>query len=529
MQASSILKDIHIKIAIAFFILAIVLLISYQVFWALKPGMYEPDSYEYLLFAQLAIKAHSFNVSNIYLVYPWQHFFEHYGLFELPVMLHYILPFLPLIWDFRILYSLAIIVIYLICLLITRRILNATPLSKAYRYVCYSLVLLNYLLLQGSELVEYRGLLFAAAFQLIMFYLICILFLDWKVLSKAKRVLALLAIPCLILASWWMWSGYYVIFVPLALIPLFLLYKRIKGRKLYWALALFCIILAFCMALFNSQIDLFLIKTFNLSYYVGGSCLNNALSIGELQCLTYSNGLYTILLYLVFFALAIRVFLSDNIFARDRNKYDYLLIGAFCMALIMLPLAMMYLRLLQLIAPYMAICFSLGLVGAFARSGAGKMVTALVLLAVLISSVISFAIWFNVTSILYTLNNPPGLIAASAWLKANAAGSDVLGFYAWGDFMEYVGNVKVYADTIQELNTSRNQQIDNFYASSPPNCTFITSLKPQPDYILASNSLMSFVLFENASNGSIAHSPMLVTECGYSLAYSANGFDVFGR
>ena len=95
----------------------------------------EPDNYEYLLFANMVQQNGSLNVSNPFLIYPQIGFFEHYGLYETPSILHALIPFIPLVWDFRILYLIPIISIYAIILLIAKRIMDNTPINDAYKYV----------------------------------------------------------------------------------------------------------------------------------------------------------------------------------------------------------------------------------------------------------------------------------------------------------------------------------------------------------------------------------------------------------
>lgn len=543
MQLPKLFQDGSTKIALFFLIAAIVLLISYQLYFAFFVNpiapMLEPDNYIYMTFVSLVIHSHTLNVSNPYLVYPHVGFFEQPGLYLVPVMVHYVLPFLPLAWDFRIPYAIAILTIYLVPLLILKRVLRNSPLSKAYRWVAYALVLFQFLLLQQSEIIEWRGSLFVVALQLIMFYVITAAFMDWKVWSKVKRVLAIVSIPVLLAMSWFMWTGWTMNLIPIFLVVLYLLYKRFSRRSLYRIAAGAIVVFAIVLGLFSVPIIhgiVFSLNDFNLHPATGKGmwCLNNPLDLGEVSCLTPSNGLYAVCIDLSFTALALWIFLGDNVFAQAKGKYEYYIIGVAAMAIIQLPLALIYLRAIQLIAPYLAIGFSLGIVSFFIKAskvGTSKVVMAVVISGILISSAFSFMIFWSTTSVLYQLDNPVGLIAASQYLASNANNSStVLAYYGWSDYLEYNAHVKVYVDTIQELGLIHVGKSDAFYAGTPPStCSYLSNLTAQPDYIVASNSLTDLTLFVNASNSSIVKEPLGVEQCGYSLAWTSNDFYVFKR
>ena len=148
-------QDATKKLAIYCFAISVLLLIVYQMSLTLIPNVsfFEPDNFEYLLFSQRAIALHSLNVSNPYLINinGSAGFFEHDGLYQVPVFI-YSLTFglIPLIWIFRLIYIIPILISYLVSLLIAKKILQDTPISEAYKYVAYTLVVLNYFLLHSS-------------------------------------------------------------------------------------------------------------------------------------------------------------------------------------------------------------------------------------------------------------------------------------------------------------------------------------------------------------------------------------------
>ena len=140
-----ILADLYTKLAFFFFFFSIILVIGYQVSFFIGHShfpFFEPDNYEYYLFAKLAIQHNTFNVSNPYIIPFKQGFFEHSGLYELPVYLYRLVP--NLIWDFRLLYLVPILVIYIIPLLIARRVFKRSIIAKGYRYIAYSMILLTF-------------------------------------------------------------------------------------------------------------------------------------------------------------------------------------------------------------------------------------------------------------------------------------------------------------------------------------------------------------------------------------------------
>jgi hypothetical protein len=529
-------KDFTKKLAIAAFFIAIVTLIVYQLSFALVPSnapFQEPDNYEYYLFARLAIAHGSLNVSNPYLINASAGFFEHPGLYQIPVFLHNMLPFLSLFWDFRIPYILVVFGIYAVTLLITKRILDGTLLNDTYKYVGYTLVLFNYFLLQQTELNEWRGNTFITLMLLLMFYIIAYAYSEK--LSWNKKIALFSAVIGLLALSWYMWSGWYIAFVPLLLIPVFEIYKRVKTDKLYWGIALLLVISAFLLGFASSTVDYYIILFFHeisfafppiASLLNGLNCYNNPLQIGEINCLTGFNGLISVVTYLIFFAFAVLVFLKNRILSISRESYEYFLIGAVFLSLVLLIPALVYLRMIQTVAPYLAIGFGCGTAALMARGGASRIVQFLVVLAILIGAFGGILLFWQATYQVYSLNNPQGLINTSTYISQHSApNTTVLTFYGWAWALEYYGHVKVYADTVQGLRYNVIIPMDNFFYSSPVNCTYLYKLKP--DYVLTSPDLSDFGLFNNASNNSVSKNPNALTQCGYDRVYTSMNFSLY--
>ena len=189
---------------------------------------------------------------------------------------------------------------------------------------------------------------------------------------------------------------------------------------------------------------------------------------------------------------------------------------------------MVYLRMIQLVAPYLAIGFACGLAGLMARSGASRFIQFCVVLIIIIGAFGGILTFWQSTLTVYQLNSQPGLIHAGEYI-GNYTNTTTLAFYGWGWAMEYYGHSKVYADTIQGLNYSAILPMDSFFRSYPVNCSYLSSLHVKPDFILASPQLAKFGLFYNASPYSVAKYPAALSQCGYSLAYQNMNFSVYKK
>ncbi len=528
----------------AAFILAIITLTLYQIqyLFQVTPAapFQEPDNYEYYLFAQIAIRDNSFLISNPYLVYPVVGFFEHPGLLTLPVILHGLIPSVPLYWDFRIIYAIPIFTIYLMLLLITKVVLDNLTINRSYKYVAYTLVILNSLLLQQTEIIEWRGTAFTTAITLIMFYIVCYIYSKKNLQLRIKLIMASSLVGWLFLA-WYTWSGWAVTLGVLLLFPAFEIYKRIKGKRLYWFLALLMVITGLAIGGFSQQIDVLIINGLqrissggvlggSLNAIQGINCFNNPIQLGEVGCLTPSVGLYAVVAFIIFFAFIIRVFLANPIFSINRDKYEFFVVGAIFMTFLYLPFAMIYLRLIQLIAPFLAFGFAVGVAALFTRNDVNRVIQVCIIFVVLFASFGAVVLWMQTTDYIIHLNNPPGLIGVADYLNSSVPpNSVVLSFYGYADYLQDVGHVKVYTNTIQEINYTRIIAQNKFYSSYPINCTYLSELSPSPAYIMTSNTLVEFGIFQGVSSYSLVNDSSRQSFCNYTQIYQNQGFYLFQK
>ena len=521
---------------IGLFVLAVILNIVYQAAYLIQANPHMPfleaDNYEYYLFAKLAIMNPSlgpYNITNPYLIGAAPGFFEHPGLYLMPVYL-YDLTHIPLVWDFRILQGIAVFVIYLVSLLIVRKVMNALAVNRIYNWLAYTIVLTSFLLMQYNEIVEWRGNEFIVAISLVITYLLAYMF------SKRDNVIVLLMwipVTALALGAIWIWSGGGVVVVPLVTALFFgvFIYKiLLRGHPRVWRyVALGVVISAILLFLFVGQVET-AISSFTSTY--GFGCLApNPLRIGELECLNTSNGLLAILMMLVFSGFGLAAFLGDTIMSNKRNEYEYYLLGTFIAGILFLPLALIYIRLLDLIAPYFTIMYALGIVAMlsyFSKSGSNRLVLSLTILLILISAFVGQYLFFVSSSILYSFANPTGLVNATAYMRSSGANSTVFAYYAYDDYIEAYGHLRVYADTIQGLNYTKIESMDMVFKQNSTNaCNMLKGIDPPPHFILIGESMLNSTLFQNVSNSSILKNPQsLNNSCGYRIRYDKGGFVV---
>lgn len=528
---------------IGLFALSVILTLAYQLSYVIgtNPHMpfFEADNYEYYLFAKLALlhpNATPSTITNPYLIGAPKGFFEHPGLYLMPVYLYYILH-LPMVWEFRILQGFAVFIIYLFSLLIIRRILNALPISKIYHWLAYTIVMTSFLLMQYNEIIEWRGNEFATAISLVITYVFAWMFTNSTNPIDSKRLfIGWSIITGLAVLSIWIWSGGGIVTVPLvtALMGGFLIYRFIlqKHQSIWKYAALGVVIFAVLLFFLATPIE-DMLSNFTSQFGFSG-CLVNPLHIGELECLNNSNGLIAILMMLVFSGFALAAFLGYTIMSNKKNEYEYYLLGVFIAGAIFLPLALIYIRMLDLIAPYFTIMYALGIVAMlsyFSKASSNRIVLSLTILLILISSFVGQYLFYSTSMILYHFANPSGLVNATAYMRTNAPDSTVLAYYAYGDYLEAYGHMRVYGDTIQGLNYSRNEHIDYiFEQNSTIACSWIKEIKPMPYYIMLSRSMLNSTLFANASNNSIIRDPKSFdNSCGYSIVYNREGFVIFSK
>ncbi|MEM3572481.1 MAG: hypothetical protein QW530_02005 [Candidatus Micrarchaeaceae archaeon] len=186
---------------------------------------------------------------------------------------------------------------------------------------------------------------------------------------------------------------------------------------------------------------------------------------------------------------------------------------------------------MSLIAPYLALLFGFGVVAMFtefAKRGSNPLVRAIVFLMIAIATIVGMLLFFSASLYLHSQSTPAGLQAIAAYLNINAQNSTVLAYFGYGDYLEAYGHVKVYADTVQELNYSRIEQYDNIFLSSGSSaCNLLSAVKPAPQYVLLSPIMKNISIFANASNSSLISNPAGIEQCGYELVKNESGFWLF--
>lgn len=521
-------------VILALFFVGVGLLLYYQLSYILmtNPTMpfFEPDNYEYYLFAQRAIQLSTLNtsISNPFLIGVGPGFFEHPGLLQMPLVL-YTITRLPLVWDFRILQGLAILAIYVFSLLFAKKVLDRLPVGRIYRYLAYTLIVTGFLLMQYTQITEWRGSEFIAALGLIILYLVSYLFTAKKL--TYLTITAISTIAFLLSAAAWIWSGgWFLSIVEGSVIGGMLLYKFVlKKHPLIWKyIVAGLVIYSILLYIFYAQIE----AAFSQIPLVGTySCTYNPLQIGEVECLNPGNGLLAVLMMLVFGCFAIMAFLGKTIMSMEKGGYEYYLFGAGITALLTLPVAMIYLRLLSLIAPYFTILYALGVVAMlsyFTKTGTNRIVLSLTIVLILMSSFVGQYLFYSANTVLYRLANPSSLQGVAAYLL-NFTAPTVFAYYGYGGYLEEYAHARVYADTVQGLGYAKIEAMDSVFMAPPQKaCGLLDNFSPNPEFILIGGSMNQSVLLANASSGSLAAAPLEFNgSCGYTLAYSGKGFYLF--
>lgn len=500
-----------------------------------QPG-YEPDNYEYMLIVQQMYLHNTLlhtAVANPYLVFAEPAPFEHAGLFVIPALFH----------SFLIPQALAILALYTLVILITKRILDYTTLESPYHYLAYAIVLLSPMLMQQTQLLEWRGTIFATTLQLIALYVLALAFTDgrrWQMFGASVLAVGIAY------ASAWMWSGGVVVFAVLLLIPLFIFLRRYRGGfTAYRVLAILSILLGIAVMFFTSfalQIILPLLSivtTFLHGVFVEASisapvfttsACYNPLQISEVGCITPAQGLVVGSGFL-FIGIMIWLLLAKGSMSFEKDRYRLFVIGILFLMVVELPLAMIYLRLVQLIAPLIAIALGIGILVMIFHVPASRLIILVVLGGVFVSQLAGFVSTASSDYGIYLADNPPQLVALANFTASHYANSTILTFWGWGDYMEYMGHVKSYSDTIQELNYSFNTREDNLFLlnSTPEACAYIASLRYGVDLILVSPTLAEYVTFVNASNASVIKNPLSLESCGYSVVKQEGNFYLFKK
>ena len=536
-KAYSRLTSILYLIIIMLFVSGAGLAVAYQLGYlhALNSGMpfLEPDNYEYYLFAQLAIShpgLSPYNITNPYLLGAPAGFFEHPGLYLMPVYLYGFLH-LPLVWDFRILQILAVLITYLFTLLLAKKVLDALPIDKVYRWLTYTIVITSFLLMQYSEITEWRGNEFITAIAVVVVYA-----LAWMYTKRPYWLgLAGFGLGLLAILGIWIWSGGFVIVLLVtALIFALLVYDMLlrKNKRIWRYVALGFVVLAILLFFFYGPIEE-KISLFTSSFGFSG-CLSNPLNIGEISCLTLSNGLLAILMMLVFGSFSLAAFLGSTVMSYRKKEYEYYLFGVLVAGLLFLPLAMVYIRLLDLIAPFLTILYALGVVAMlsyFSKTGSNRIVLFLTIILILISSFVGQYLFYLSSVTLYGFANPSGLVNATRYMAGSSANASVLAYFGYGGYLEAFGHLHTYSDTVQGLNYSRIEIEDRiFMGNASVACSLLRNVTPAPAFVVLSDNMLNSTLFVASSSSSILRSPYSFNDaCGYGLAYNESGFFVFSR
>jgi hypothetical protein len=526
---------------IVLFLAAVALSIAYQTSYVVNTNPHipflEPDNYEYYLFAQLAVAHPALtpaNITNPYLINSPVGFFEHPGLYLIPVYFSSILP-IPMIWVFRILQGLAVIVIYLFSLLIVKKVLDALPVSKIYHWMAYTIVITSFLIMQYTEITEWRGNEFMTAISLVIVYLMAWLYT--KGYQPHRVWLVWLPVTALTLLAIWIWSAGGAVIVPLVTVLFFsfMLYNLFlhKHSNVWRYVAMAVVALSILLFFFPAPIENSISSITALGGFDG--CLgSNLLNIGELQCLNASNGLIAVLMMMVFGSFALAAFLGNTIMNTKRKEYEYYLFGVFMAAILFLPLALIFIRMVGLVAPYLTILYALGIVAMlsyFSKSGSNRIVLSLTIILILLSSFVGQYIFYISSMTLYNFANPPGLVNATMYMNSSVPDGTVLTYYGYGGYLEAFGHLRVYADTVQGLNYTKIIQIDRVFTSnSSVACQLIKSFVPKPDFIMLSENMLNSTAFVNVSNYSILKEPSTFSDaCGYGLEYDEGGFFVYAH
>lgn len=482
------------------------LMVSFS--WA---PFFEPDNYMYYKYA-FELLNHLPIINNQLVGLGSLRFFEHSGLFQLPVLLADVLH-IPLIWAFRVpmllLFGSNIFLLYLLI----NEFYKPLLLPPSIRYWGFAFGFLYPLLLFQSEPIEWRGNLFLST------CLLALALLFYKQYGarglKFRAIYLLLSVP-IILFAYWMWSGWFAI-LPFFFVMLLFTYTPhfIKTKRHALSVAGF---LAFCCLILFVFHNYFVILIDHFTSFFGfPGCGYNPIDIGEIACLTPSNGLTLVISSLLVFLLGYTMVWKYSTNQRLTNFYLYLEIA---MCITLLPLALVYVRLVTLIAPFCALAFALGYASmqySGGRTKSSKALQIIILCVILVGLLYFMYAYFGTSYATYKIDNPPFLPVVGNYLNQQNGTIDLLTFYAYGDWFETYTHAQVYADTIQGLNYSKIELIDNvLLANASSACTELHAFGAKPNYLLVSPMFKGFVVLENATNESVVINPVGLAQCGYN-------------
>ena len=519
------LKD---KLLLIGLLCVIAVVIYYNIIWVLHTvpygPFYEPDNYMYYKYALDMVNGlPQINTQLIGLgALP---FFEHPGLYQVPAVVA-ILLHIPLVWAFRLLILVLIASDMLLIYKFIHKFYEAMLLPQALEYFGLALAFLFPLLFYQFEPIEWRGNLFVATIALLMAWLF---FKQYVARGYRIKICYLTLAALLIPVSWYMWSGWYGItplFFFLMLLFTYMPNLLTTKKRLVYLCGLLAVVL---LALFVFNAEVVAVLGGITSRFVP-LCTDNPLHIGELQCLNPSNGLTLVVASVIIFLLGLVLVWKHSIEKRITAFYVYMLIAA---GIAWLPVAMLYLRLITVLAPFLAIFFGIGYSVMQYRAGS-DFVGRLILIAVslmVIAGLLYFIYAYYVQAYgQYLVDNPSFLPSVGNVINGQNGTVDLLTFYAYGDWFETYTKANVYADTIQGLNYTRIEMMDNILlANSSTSCSLLHALNPEPNYVLVSKMFKGYVILENASNSSLLEDPAILTSCGFREIYATENTTLWRR
>ena len=198
-----------------------------------------------------------------------------------------------------------------------------------------------------------------------------------------------------------------------------------------------------------------------------------------------------------------------------------------------LPITMLYLRIITLLSPFLAIAFGIGYSVMQYKSGSdlvGKIIFIVISFTVILGLVYFIYAYYVQAHAQYLIDNPPFLPQVGDILNEQNGTLNLLTFYAYGDWFETYTKANVYADTVQGLNYTMIDKIDSILLANSTNlCPLLSSLHPEPNYVLVSKMFKGYVILENASNSSLLEDPNILLQCGFRNIYSVNNTTLWSR
>jgi hypothetical protein len=501
--------------------------VYYNIMWVVQAAaygpFYEPDNYMYYKYALDMVKGlPQINTQLIGLgALP---FFEHPGLYQVPAVVAIVLH-IPLVWAFRLLMFILIACNMFLVYKFVHKFYEAMLLPQSLEYFGLALAFLFPLLVYQFEPIEWRGNLFLTTIALLMAWL----FFKQYTAKERKRKAAYLMLSILLIpVAWYMWSGWYALPVFFVLLLAFTYMPNIlttKKRVAYLSGAL----AAGLLLLFVFHVEATAILSDAIGRY-GISCMYNPIHISELECLNPSNGLTLVIASIVIFLLGLVMVWRHSIEKRITAFYLYMLIAA---GLAWLPIAMLYVRMVTAIAPYLAIAFGIGYSVMQYRAGedfVGRIILIAVSLTVIFGLLYFMYAYYVQAYGQYVVDNPPFLPQIGNVINAQNGTVDLFTFYTYGDWFEAYTKANVYADTIEGENYTRIEEMDNILlANSSDVCSLMGSLKPEPNYVLISKMFKGYVILENASNSSLLEDPGILSQCGFGEIYASGNTTLWSR